>query len=939
MAVPEQTPFIEYTANGTTTVFPLPFQCDKAEYLIVNLDGNEAPVGSWSFVNGSVTFNTAPANGVVVNIERNTPFQRTTDYQSYNNSFRPAPVNKDFDLIWWKLQELGYRDQVIWLALVKEISGRIDGDENLQNQINTIDEWLDNLQQNVDENTRDIAQLVNDLSKEIADRITGDKILKDMFLSMIDEAINEGTINALAITHLDSLEALEGVTNVWDGRTIYVKDLGNYRYDALTTSWVKAYQDADNVKDGSESQMQINDKSVRVFESIADLLTYTPRKDGQVVYVKGYHNPTNFALAKPYVGGGHRVYVASRAAENDGFLCINGWVLQHENVFTPYHSGCKCDGVTDDTLNFDKLMYALERNNLKGHVIINDPMFFNSQCPRIGKLIDPVQFNEKNAIRLVSNVKLEINSTLTFGSFFAGSSGQPKCNILSGMYRADSDDWYGRNRHENIEVFGTGTLDFTATESESAVQDGYRWIIKASVKNMKIHGLKFQGGDFANAVQTSKTSENIEIYDNKFINLMSNKSKFHDHSTIYCIGKDIKVHDNVFVFTNVKGRLNACACELHGSEQWFYNNKVFGYPNLVFSAILRTDQSLDENEVVYDQKVFGNTANISRSALGYWSILGKTAKLNDLTFNNNIINFIEPPTLEEFNEANVNGMTYPSSLPASIFTVWHEGDSVPNITYAAEVLQGIYIHDNIQTAVDGLLQSQDVSLIRFVGCYIRENLKIFNNSFKLNRLLNRDVSTSTTSDYFSGWYIKNNTYDFSKHKSVIYSFTMYLEYMKNCVFDFALDSNFPVIDKTYNFLYFVFADRSKVKDNVIKIDVEKSYDALDAWFGGSMMTYTRAEMRTQNNSIESISYCYIKESRIASTTVATMQIVTNNIPLSVQSGFIKRYMDEMIGSIYYPSSYTLDYSGGSKLKAVAASASIFPESTKSDRNAYIKFIC
>ena len=134
--------------------------------------------------------------------------------------------------------------------------------------------------------------------------------------------------------------------------------------------------------------------------------------------------------------------------------------------------------------------------------------------------------------------------------------------------------------------------------------------------------------------------------------------------------------------------------------------------------------------------------------------LGKTAKLNDLTFNDNTLNFIEPPTLSEFNDANVNGMSYPSSLPASIFTVWHEGDSVPNITYAAEVLQGIYIHDNIQTAFDGLLQSQDVSLIRFVGCYSRENLKIFNNSFKLNRLLNRDVSTSTTSDYFSGWYIK-----------------------------------------------------------------------------------------------------------------------------------------------------------------------------------------
>lgn len=259
MAVPEQTPFIEYTANGTTTVYPLTFDCDKSEYLIVSLDGEEAPVGSWSLAGGSITFNSAPANGVLITIERNTPFRRTTEYQSYNNSFRPSAVNKDFDLIWWKLQELGYRDQVIWLALVKEIADRIAGDTNLQNQINTIDEWLANLQQNVNENTNDIAQLVNDLSKEIADRITGDQILKDMFISMIDEAINEGTVNALAVTHIDSVEDLQNVTNVWDGRTITVKNKGDYRYDALTHTWVKSYQDADNVIYNGSTQKQVND--------------------------------------------------------------------------------------------------------------------------------------------------------------------------------------------------------------------------------------------------------------------------------------------------------------------------------------------------------------------------------------------------------------------------------------------------------------------------------------------------------------------------------------------------------------------------------------------------------------------------------------------------------------------------------------------------------
>lgn len=319
MAVPEQTPFIEYTANGTTTVYPLTFDCDKSEYLIVSLNGEEVPVGSWSLTGGSITFNFAPANGVLITIERNTPFRRTTEYQSYNNSFRPTPVNKDFDLIWWKLQELGYRDQVIWLALVKEIADRIAGDTNLQNQINTIDEWLDNLQQNVNENTSDIAQLVTDLSKEIADRIANDEALKEMFLAMMDEAINEGTINALAITHVDSLEALEAISNVWDGRTVYVKDLGHYEYDYATTSWLKVYQDADNVKDGAETQKQINDKSARAFASIEDLLNYTPRGNGQIAFVKSYYADQN-------TGGRYFKYDSEKANENDGVVVFNGWV-------------------------------------------------------------------------------------------------------------------------------------------------------------------------------------------------------------------------------------------------------------------------------------------------------------------------------------------------------------------------------------------------------------------------------------------------------------------------------------------------------------------------------------------------------------------------------------------------------------------------------------
>lgn len=107
MAVSEQTPYIEYTANGTTTSFALEFDCDNPDHLIVLFDEVEPVVGTWSLSGGAVVFGTAPTSGKKIIILRNTPFSRNVDYQSYNNSFRPQSVNGDFDRLWLKLQELG----------------------------------------------------------------------------------------------------------------------------------------------------------------------------------------------------------------------------------------------------------------------------------------------------------------------------------------------------------------------------------------------------------------------------------------------------------------------------------------------------------------------------------------------------------------------------------------------------------------------------------------------------------------------------------------------------------------------------------------------------------------------------------------------------------------------------------------------------------------
>lgn len=113
MAVPNQTPYKKYTANGSTTQFLLGFNCESKDHLIVTIDEVEAITGSWSLSSGNVVFLVAPSSGKTIELKRNTPTSRSTDYQSYNNSFNPQTINKDMDWIWLKLQEIGVADWVL----------------------------------------------------------------------------------------------------------------------------------------------------------------------------------------------------------------------------------------------------------------------------------------------------------------------------------------------------------------------------------------------------------------------------------------------------------------------------------------------------------------------------------------------------------------------------------------------------------------------------------------------------------------------------------------------------------------------------------------------------------------------------------------------------------------------------------------------------------
>lgn len=142
MAVPEQTPYSEHTGNGVTKSFELGFICESKDHLIVLVDEIEPPIATWSLSGGNVVFTTAPASGSKIALQRNTPFGRTTEYQSFNNSFRPQSVNGDFDRLWLKLQELGVGNWLLKLYVDRLHQQQEEKIDDLKNYVDDRDDEL-----------------------------------------------------------------------------------------------------------------------------------------------------------------------------------------------------------------------------------------------------------------------------------------------------------------------------------------------------------------------------------------------------------------------------------------------------------------------------------------------------------------------------------------------------------------------------------------------------------------------------------------------------------------------------------------------------------------------------------------------------------------------------------------------------------------------------
>ncbi|MBO7712618.1 MAG: hypothetical protein J6S85_03895 [Methanobrevibacter sp.] len=97
------TPKVQYTGNGSTTVFPYTFAIFANSDMVVYLDdeiqeSGYTISGAGQSAGGDVTFTNPPDDGVIVTLIRNIPIERVTDFQE-GGTFRPKNINDELDRI------------------------------------------------------------------------------------------------------------------------------------------------------------------------------------------------------------------------------------------------------------------------------------------------------------------------------------------------------------------------------------------------------------------------------------------------------------------------------------------------------------------------------------------------------------------------------------------------------------------------------------------------------------------------------------------------------------------------------------------------------------------------------------------------------------------------------------------------------------------------
>ncbi|MEO4145292.1 hypothetical protein [Acinetobacter pittii] len=282
--------FDQEDASGISVKHQLDTEFENVDESLYEVSINEDNLG------GYVTFHSAPTVGFKFYITGETPVDQLLDITNYDN-FYPDEIERSLDKLTAILQEwshlLGFEEKARKLANVKyDLEAKLR-EEQIKNELNNS---LDDL----DKNTS----------------------------AKLEEAIKNGAVSALAITTVETVDDLESLSK-WDGRTVAVTGIGNYKYNATTQSWERDF---------------ITDRQIVNVDSISELISLV-KWEGRVVKVKSYYG--GWAAMYPYLGpcgGGDFVFNFDRLNENDGVTVFNGWERQIKGSKISVHdAGAKGD--------------------------------------------------------------------------------------------------------------------------------------------------------------------------------------------------------------------------------------------------------------------------------------------------------------------------------------------------------------------------------------------------------------------------------------------------------------------------------------------------------------------------------------------------------------------------------------------------------------------
>lgn len=127
MTVENINPIQTFIANGSTTTFTFQFGVEDKANIAVKVNRLEISSDEYAYDanSNSIIFQVAPGIDSEVEVRRVTDLERSIQYSTYNNSFRPETLNYDLDRIWRVLQEMGVLN---WMVNndVKDLNAYVD---------------------------------------------------------------------------------------------------------------------------------------------------------------------------------------------------------------------------------------------------------------------------------------------------------------------------------------------------------------------------------------------------------------------------------------------------------------------------------------------------------------------------------------------------------------------------------------------------------------------------------------------------------------------------------------------------------------------------------------------------------------------------------------------------------------------------------------------